>query len=216
MGTRNLTLVQLDGKIRVAQYGQWDGYPEGQGKTVHEFLSTADMKRFRKQVAKTYYIKDGSPISKKIDRAFEAFNNEYNKLKDFDSKKAAAKLTVEQKFLYTLFTRDTCAKILKVIYTATKEKEIPLADNINFSGDSLFCEWAYLINLDNDTLEVYRGFNKEPLTTADRFWTAPLDHGEYKQIKLLRTFNLKRLPKVENYIKELTRLANKRDKERKS
>ena len=31
MGTRNLTAVYLDGQYKVAQYGQWDGYPEGQG-----------------------------------------------------------------------------------------------------------------------------------------------------------------------------------------
>jgi hypothetical protein len=38
MGTRNLTRVICDGKTKVAQYGQWDGYPEGQGKTVLNFL----------------------------------------------------------------------------------------------------------------------------------------------------------------------------------
>lgn len=31
MGTRNLTCVVLDGEFKVAQYGQWDGYPEGSG-----------------------------------------------------------------------------------------------------------------------------------------------------------------------------------------
>lgn len=39
MGTRNLTCVVLDGEYKVAQYGQWDGYPEGQGRTILEFLS---------------------------------------------------------------------------------------------------------------------------------------------------------------------------------
>jgi len=28
MGTRNLTCVMKDGQYKVAQYGQWDGYPE--------------------------------------------------------------------------------------------------------------------------------------------------------------------------------------------
>src|SRR5574337_1233174 len=39
MGTRNLTAVMMNGEYKVAQYGQWDGYPEGQGKTILEFLS---------------------------------------------------------------------------------------------------------------------------------------------------------------------------------
>ena len=38
MGTRNLTCVIKDGKYRVAQYGQWDGYPEGQGMNILNFL----------------------------------------------------------------------------------------------------------------------------------------------------------------------------------
>lgn len=37
MGTRHLTAVFVDGEYKVAQYGQWDGYPEGQGLTCLEF-----------------------------------------------------------------------------------------------------------------------------------------------------------------------------------
>jgi len=32
--------------------------------------------------------------------------------------------------------------------------------NNNFILDSLFCEWAYILDLDDDMLEVYRGFQK--------------------------------------------------------
>lgn len=38
MGTRNLTIVKLDGEYKVAQYGQWDGYPGGQGLRCLSFL----------------------------------------------------------------------------------------------------------------------------------------------------------------------------------
>ena len=31
MGTRNLTMVIQDQQTRIAQYGQWDGFPDGQG-----------------------------------------------------------------------------------------------------------------------------------------------------------------------------------------
>lgn len=43
MGTRNLTCVVVDGEMKVAQYGQWDGYPEGQGATCCEFIQETDM-----------------------------------------------------------------------------------------------------------------------------------------------------------------------------
>src|SRR5690606_39210477 len=34
------------------------------------------------------------------------------------------------------------------------------ASGNRFVGNSLFCEWAYVFNLDTGKLEVYRGFNK--------------------------------------------------------
>ena len=38
MGTRNLTIIVEDNKHKVAQYCQWDGYPEGQGRTCYNIL----------------------------------------------------------------------------------------------------------------------------------------------------------------------------------
>lgn len=37
-----------------------------------------------------------------------------------------------------------------------------MIDSAGFLADSLFCEWAYVINLDDCVLEVYRGFQSEP------------------------------------------------------
>jgi len=37
-----------------------------------------------------------------------------------------------------------------------------LIDSQDFIKDSLFCEWGYIINLDDNVLEVWRGFQKEP------------------------------------------------------
>ncbi len=36
-----------------------------------------------------------------------------------------------------------------------------MVDYSTFMHDSLFCEWAYIINLDTKELEIYKGFNKD-------------------------------------------------------
>ena len=56
MGTRNLTIVFMDGKYRVAQYGQWDGYPEGQGLTCLRFVrDQMNEKYFRDALSRIKY-----------------------------------------------------------------------------------------------------------------------------------------------------------------
>lgn len=50
MGTRNLTVVIKDGTHKVAQYGQWDGYPSGQGLTCLKFLQGMDKQTLMQQL----------------------------------------------------------------------------------------------------------------------------------------------------------------------
>ncbi len=52
-------------------------------------------------------------------------------------------------------------------FTAAKIKdfsgmEMTQMDGINFILDSLFCEWAYFYNRDNDTFEVWKGSQNQP------------------------------------------------------
>lgn len=37
-----------------------------------------------------------------------------------------------------------------------------MTGNVSFLSASLFCEWAYIINMDDRTLEFYKGFNNDP------------------------------------------------------
>jgi hypothetical protein len=64
------------------------------------------------------------------------------------------------------FNRDFGAKILNYIQ-ATPEPEVAL--DLGFAAHSLFCEWAYVLDMDMGILEVYRGFNKSPLPSCERF-----------------------------------------------
>jgi hypothetical protein len=69
-----------------------------------------------------------------------------------------------------------------------------LSDQIDFANDSLYCEYAYVIDLDKDILEVYQGFNKEPLPEGARFTGTKKDSEDYQAVKLVASFPLGSLP----------------------
>ena len=84
---------------------------------------------------------------------------------------------------------------------------LTLNDDINFAADSLFCEWAYVIDLDKSTFEAYVGFNKEPLSPDDRFYflmdKIPKDYSkQYYPIKLYpcAKWQLNKLPTTEEFL----------------
>lgn len=193
MGTRNLTAVAIDNGYKVAQYCQWDGYPTGQGHTILEFLKTADLDTFKRQVReKTFY-----GTSAEIDAAYAKFSN--NGWMTFEQSKAFK----ESEFGY--LSRDTGAKVLEVVYNASDP--VMLCDSIDFAKDSLFCEYAYVIDLNRDVLEVYIGFNKEPLEPGSRFYTNEPKDDEYYPVRLFKEYSLHDLPED---FEELEAEMNKR------
>jgi hypothetical protein len=190
MGTRNLTAVFFNGAYPVAQYGQWDGYPSGQGKTALEFLHGADLDIFKVQLGRCEWVD-----TKKVD----AF------LKEVGSRDGGLNMEQAEKYYkaFPYLGRDHGAEILEMIYTATGPVE--LSDSITFASDSLFCEWAYVIDLDAGKFEVYQGFNQEPVPPGQRFSDFPKDEKGigYYPIRLIKSYDLDKLPTVEEFVAEL-------------
>lgn len=53
-----IKIVDKTGRIRINQYGQWDGYPSGQGLDILKFLSTHVLDLFEMNVSKIHNIKE--------------------------------------------------------------------------------------------------------------------------------------------------------------
>lgn len=182
MGTRNLICVVKDNDYKVAQYSQWDGYPEGQGIVILNFLRENDMTKFREQVDMCEFITDD-----------DFFNKAYAEL-GIDTTSGYINLEDSIKFSnkYPQLSRDIGGGILEFIQN---NNNVLLKNSIDFANDSLFCEWAYVVNLDSNLFEVYEGFNKEPLSENERFYNPTLiPKNEFYPVKHVVSFDLNSLP----------------------
>lgn len=145
MGTRNLTIVKLGGKVKVAQYCQWDGYPTGQGETISEFIrEKLDLRKFKAKVKALQFA---------TDEEVESLWKSCGAKGEFVTMDISE--TFEKK--YPQFHRNTGADVLQLIQDGKVDK---LTNSIDFLKDGLFCEYAYEIDLDAKKVKVYTGGTK--------------------------------------------------------
>ncbi|KAK3903470.1 hypothetical protein C8A05DRAFT_14584 [Staphylotrichum tortipilum] len=165
MGTRHLICVFWKGKWYLAQYGQFDGYPEGQGAKLFKFLSVArNIDNLKGGLEHHVY----EPTAEQLEAIWVECDA-------WDAARSADPATfnvwernmhgINQ--LYPSLARETSAGVLGLIARAarseepakeaTEPKKIPLQLDLGFANDSLFCEWAYVVDLDKEVLEVYGG-----------------------------------------------------------
>ena len=165
MGTRNSTIVIQDGLMKVAQYGQWDGYPSNAGIGILDFLKDVNMDSFKEAVSNCTEFTE-EEIEKSV-------------------------LIADHPHL----SRDNGYKILELI---TDANGLKLCSDTRFVVDSLFCEWAYVVDLDKNKLEIYKGFNKKPLPNNARFKNMEhLSENGYYPVKKVIQFELNELPLTE-------------------
>lgn len=51
MGTRHLqTVITKEGETKIQQYGQWDGYPGGQGVGILQYLRTGNLDKYQENL----------------------------------------------------------------------------------------------------------------------------------------------------------------------
>jgi len=189
-------MVQHGGTYKVAQYGQWDGYPEGQGQTVVKFLNKVKTKKALAE------------FTKKVAALVEISNDELQarwKSAGADGSGWVG-MDVANKFKekWPHLSRDCGAEVLNHIANGTA-KDVSL--DTEFTKDSLFCEWAYVIDLDAGTFEVYKGFNTEPVAETERFYHGGHKDKEYYPVRLLKKYSLSKVPTVKAFLSAMKKLT---------
>lgn len=92
-----------------------------------------------------------------------------------------------------------------------EESRRQLKDAYSFATESLFCEWAYVIDMDKKVLEIYKGFNKSP--AKGRFAKMEVS-GEYSLKNGYKPVTLFKKLKFEDCYKEnLEKLIEKYSKD---
>lgn len=167
MGTRSLTTVILDGQTRIAQYGHWDGYPEGQGADILKFLSEpGNVAALRTVVAKVHFA-DGS---------------EADSILSLLAPDLVSEQWITMIWIAALpgLSRDLGGGILQALVEADDPRTynprmFMLKDSRGFFEDTVWCAWAYTVDLDKGTLTVFvpphklAEFSLDDLPTEDEF-----------------------------------------------
>lgn len=141
MGTRGTTGFRLNGQDKVA-YQQFDSYPDGVGKQVVE-----DLKEL---------LPDLLGLKEKVKAARVVTNQTPPTPEDIEKLRAVTDLEVSNQstndwYCLVRQTQGMPKLILDCGY---------ILDSASFMHESLFCEFGYIINLDDLVLEFYKGFQQ--------------------------------------------------------
>lgn len=144
MGTRHLIEIKCNNEIKVAQYGQWDGYLEGQGKDILDFFKMCNLEKFKEKVEKSFFLTREQIRQYYVDAGDKP-----------DNKSGFISMDVVENFnkAHPTLSRDIGAKILTMIYES--ENGVELFDSRDFANDTSWCEYLYEIDLDSNKLICY-------------------------------------------------------------
>jgi hypothetical protein len=141
MSTRGVIGFYVDGKTE-AFYNHSDSYPSELGMSMARQIT---------ELLSKHSIED----LKNMCRSVKAVKEDYQ-----PTPKEMAKISATDPFInYQELDMYSTLRSMQGRLDMVLECQIAV-DYKNFMKDSLFCEWAYIMNLDQGVLEVYKGFQK--------------------------------------------------------
>lgn len=142
----------------VAQYSQWDGYLEGQGWDILQFLLVPGNIQRLKAGMEFITILEPEKAQKLLE------NHSYESLESdgYVCQCGAVRSYTEtsKKCFPPTLSRDTGSKVFDIIASAKRDNFIPFSLSLEFATDVLFCEYCYCVDLDRDTFELFGGHVK--------------------------------------------------------
>lgn len=191
MGTRGMLGFVADGKETIT-YKQFDSYPAGLGADVLEWArAITDWDAVKVQAAAIVHVDDATapPTVDQEANLLTLANYTVNTHTIADSEGYAVPRDTPSWYQVLHRTQGEPAAILRAGHAV----HVP-----EWPGDSLFCEWGYVVDMDAMVLEVYTGFQRSPHTSG-RFADRKTDPSYYP-IKLVATWPLTGLPTDDEFL----------------
>lgn len=175
MGTRGLYGFRKNG-IDKTTYNHFDSYPDYLGNIMVEFCQKTSIAEMNEIFDRIVLVEEGSePTKRQILECMEFYDG------------SVSNQTPED--WYCLLRN---AQGNPNVY---KHGLNYMIDNHEFIKDSLFCEYAYIINLDENCLEFWLGFQKEP-DEDNRYGTETSDNmDKYYPCKMIAEYELDTIDK---------------------
>ena len=193
MGTRGLYGIRKNG-IDKATYNHWDSYPDWLGREVISFCKYNSIENLDKFFNLIELVDENSTPTKEQVEYCTSLGLEDTDLHNRD--------------LYDWYCLIHNLQGNFNLYQKLIDNHnlIYMTDYITFIEDSLFCEYAYIINLDDNVLEFYKGFQHEP-QNGNRYGTESTYEGhdgtKYYPCKLIKTFPLGELDDVDAIVEAM-------------
>jgi len=142
MGTRGAYGFYSKGETKVT-YNHFDGYPSALGYNILKYCNDHSIEEMRDLFDRLVMVDENVlPSEGQIEKYRKWLNNQVGNGQDW----------------YSLLRE--AQGDLGVYDELKDEDEVHMIDSKDFLKDSLSCEWAYIINLDKEVLEIYEGFQK--------------------------------------------------------
>jgi hypothetical protein len=155
MGTRGVYGFRFEDEDKVT-YTQFDSYPTYLGQKMMNFVLSMTPKKMVNLFKKIkMYDEEQKPTEKDLEYFLDMWD--YVKANDEDT------YNINETFLQDNRHKEELYALLRPLQLNLDllQKFPAMIDSQRFLGDSLFCEWAYIVNLDEGKLECYKGFNKD-------------------------------------------------------
>lgn len=187
MGTRGLYGFRKNG-VDKTTYNHFDSYPDWLGNEVVKFCKETSIEEMNEIFDRIVLVKEmDKPTVEQISECIEYYNESVSTKSVEDwyclLRKAQGDLNVYRRGLKYMI------------------------DNHSFIEDSLFCEYAYIINLDTNCLEFWVGFQKEPCED-NRYGTETHDNmDKYYPCKMVAYYPLDTKKSQQEIIDDMNAIA---------